>query len=424
MRILTLSNLYPPDFIGGYEIVCAQVVDALRAAGHNVLVLTSAPRSPVPAPAHVHRLFRLTNIYDFGWNAKTGPLVKRLDEVQSSFINAFNVHILLTALAAFNPDVVYLHNIEGLGGLALVASLHHLRVPWVWQIGDEVPRALCRRNLYERCLPTLVHEYNRQIRGRYLACSRRVVAEIETDGLRISDQVDLIPNWIQGERAPARERFFDGSLLRIVTAGQIAPCKGIDLLIESASILQADGRHSFSVDIYGRVETPNYQAQIDKLRLRERVTLMGKCPHAELLQRFRGYDIFAFPTWRREPFGIAPLEAAGQGCVSVISECCGIAEWLMHGVHCLKARRTPEAFAQVIADILDRRIDLAPIGRRIQPIVWRDFHIDTVLPQIERALAQAARTSRSGAGSPDEAYHLALLAERMAQVLVHESFAA
>src|SRR5207237_4333070 len=30
VKILVLSNLYPPDVIGGYELVCAQVVDALR----------------------------------------------------------------------------------------------------------------------------------------------------------------------------------------------------------------------------------------------------------------------------------------------------------------------------------------------------------------------------------------------------------
>ena len=31
MKILVLSNLYPPDYIGGYECGCKQAVDALRA---------------------------------------------------------------------------------------------------------------------------------------------------------------------------------------------------------------------------------------------------------------------------------------------------------------------------------------------------------------------------------------------------------
>ena len=48
MRILTVTNIYPPDFIGGYELLCSQVVDVLRAGGHQIQVLTSARRKPVP----------------------------------------------------------------------------------------------------------------------------------------------------------------------------------------------------------------------------------------------------------------------------------------------------------------------------------------------------------------------------------------
>lgn len=59
MKILALTNLYPPDFLGGYELVCCQVVDALGAAGHEVRVLTSAPRQPVPPVPHVDRVFKL-----------------------------------------------------------------------------------------------------------------------------------------------------------------------------------------------------------------------------------------------------------------------------------------------------------------------------------------------------------------------------
>ena len=46
MRILTLTNLSPPDVMGGYEIAAAQVVDSLRAHGHDVEVLTASPRRP------------------------------------------------------------------------------------------------------------------------------------------------------------------------------------------------------------------------------------------------------------------------------------------------------------------------------------------------------------------------------------------
>jgi len=36
MRILIVSNLYPPIVFGGYEILCEQVVERLRDRGHEV----------------------------------------------------------------------------------------------------------------------------------------------------------------------------------------------------------------------------------------------------------------------------------------------------------------------------------------------------------------------------------------------------
>src|SRR5688500_11356128 len=41
MKILVVSNFYPPHYVGGYELGCRDVVDGLRARGHQVEVLTS-----------------------------------------------------------------------------------------------------------------------------------------------------------------------------------------------------------------------------------------------------------------------------------------------------------------------------------------------------------------------------------------------
>jgi hypothetical protein len=90
----------------------------------------------------------------------------------------------------------------------------------------------------------------------------------------------------------------------------------------------------------------------------------------------------------------------------------------------LKAGRGAEAFAGVLADVLEGRIELAPLGRRVARVVWRDFHLDGVLPRIEQALRRAAGRARAGAGDAGRAYHLAVLAEKLTQVMVQESLAA
>src|SRR5262249_20964311 len=107
--------------------------------------------------------------------------------------------------------------------------------------------------------------------------------------------------------------------------------------------------------------------------------------------------------------------------VPLITRRCGIAEWLVHGVHCLKVDRSSEAYAAVIGAILEGTIELEPIARRGEGAAGRDVHIDAILPRVEGPLAAAARQSRAGAGTAAEAYRMARMAEQLTQVLILDS---
>jgi glycogen(starch) synthase len=421
LRVLALSNLYPPDFVGGYELACAQVVDALRRRGHEVRVLTAAPRSPVASPRHVLRRFQLTD----EWNPNgmcREPLAYRLDEAKSRLVSAYNVHALCEVLDEFRPDVVYACAVTGLGGLGLMAALQFLGVPWVWQLGDCVPRVLCSTELTP--VAGLAAEFTRRIRGTYIVVSEQLRAETEACGLALGDEVATIPYWISGPRPPERTDFYRGGHLRIMAAGQVARFKGTDILIEAAARLRDAGHDDFSVHIYGNLLDHSLVHMIRQLDLSGHVVLKGVLPQARLLDAYARYDLFAFPTLEREPFGLVPLEAVARGCVPIISRRCGIAEWLVHGLHCLKADRSPQAFARAFADVLGRRVDLEPIARRGAAAAWRDFHLRAILPRIEALLVRAARRPAGAAGSHADAYRLARMAEQLTASLLQEALSA
>jgi glycogen synthase len=423
LKILVLSNLYPPDFIGGYEIACAQMVDAFRRRGHDVRVLASAPRTPVPEVPGVLRRFQLAE--EWNWSADdpwSHPLGARLRDARSRFVNASNIHVLTTALEEFEPDVLYLCNLIGLGGLALIACLNHLGVPWVWQLGDNVPGTLC--GMSDGTFPALADEFSRLIRGHYIVVSQQLIQQIKASGVTLQGEVEVIPNWIVGDRPPARSSFYRGGTLRIMSAGQVSRHKGIEIIIEAAARLRDAGFRDFVLDIYGKIYSQDFADAIRRHDLGGHVTLLGVRTQAELMSLYGQYDVFTFPTMEREPFGLVPLEAAARGCVPIITRRCGIAEWLVHGVHCLKSARTPEAFTEVFRAILEGRIALEPIARRAEAAAWRDFHIDAILPRIERKLATAARQSRDGGGTAAEAYRMARLAEQLTQALIEESLGA
>jgi glycogen synthase len=430
MRILTLSNIYPPDFIGGYELLCSQVVDVLRAGGHQVHVLTAAPRKPTPPLSNISREFRLGQIYDGPLMEKVHPYARRAAEIESKYVSSFNVHVLLEHLDKFAPDVVYVHNIVGLGGLGLLGCLQHQKVPWVWQLGDAIPYHLCSTQT-GRAFPGdefwgpasrgLAAAFSRLVEGSFICCSSRLMAEIAGHGIELRGKIEILPYWFHGVRTTERAPHRAGGTLRIATAGALGPHKGTDLLIEAAAALRDTGRTQFSLDVYGNVDSPLWQVMIDKHRLRPQVTLHGARPQAELARAYRNCDLFAFPTWSREPFGVAPIEAAAQGCVPVLAQSCGVAEWMIHGMECLKSERTVEGFAGVFAEVYDGKIDLDALGARAANLVWRDFHIDAVAPRIERILQEASRKPRGGAGRAEEAYRLALMAEKTACVLGQET---
>ena len=140
-----------------------------------------------------------------------------------------------------------------------------------------------------------------------------------------------------------------------MAAGQVNRNKGTDHLIEGASRARDAGFEDFVIDVYGNADDPYFHALARYREVEGHVRFLGSRPQSELARLYLDYDVFAFPTWHREPFAFAPLEASWRGCVPLMSQRCGNAEWFVHGVHCLKADRTPDAFAETIGAIMDGR---------------------------------------------------------------------
>lgn len=425
MRILVVSNLYPPDVMGGYELGCRQVVDALIARGHEVRVLTSIPRKPAQNPPFVRRTLRLSDIWDSYQFAHAPPVSAHLLQHESHRINAANVHALLAEIDDFRPEVAYPWMLAGVGGLGLLAAIQHQGVPWCWHLMDDVPTLLC--TAAGRLVPSLARALGRDLGGRFLACSRQVVDEIEAAGIRLPGPVEVVPNWVEHVDGPVRRDYLQEGILRIATAAgrlERKADKGVDLLIEAAALLRSRGLETFQVDIFGPVLDGEFEAMILRAGLGRHVRLMGPRTQAELASAYSAYDLFAFPTRPREPFGFAALEAAAAGCVPVATQTCGLAEWFVHGVHVLKAPRTAEAFASTFADVMTSRVEIASIGRRVARVVRRDFAIGAIVPRIEASLAAAAAEGVCPRGSQADTYRLAVLAEKLTRVMVPASLSA
>jgi len=273
--------------------------------------------------------------------------------------------------------------------------------------------------------PALRRRSRARVSGTYIAVSQRIHDIHRKLGVSLNRRVELLPNWLTGQRPAPRRRFYrPGEPLKILAAGRVDEQKGMDLIFEAAAQLKGHGIKGFSVDLYGRVTSPALPEYLLRLGIEDLVALKGAAASSRVARAFT-MNTTSSSSRRAEPslLGWVPLEAASRGCVPVISDDCGVAEWLVHAVHCLKAARRSETFANVIRRVIAGEIELEPLARRAAEAAWRDFHLDVVLPKIEDLLREAAIEPRGhfDAATSAEAYRLARMAEHMTDLLVQDS---
>jgi glycosyltransferase involved in cell wall biosynthesis len=136
MRVLMVSNLWPPEVVGGAEQYAARLADRLVDAGYEVHVLTLGAEgrpgvstvAPWPYPIRT---------------APSQPAARRLLFHAVDLYNPRAKRALDAVLDEIRPDVVHTHVVQGLSTIALtrpsrrgIAHVHTLHDYWL----------LCQRN--------------------------------------------------------------------------------------------------------------------------------------------------------------------------------------------------------------------------------------------------------------------------------------
>jgi len=400
MRILVVSNFYPPHFFGGYELGCFDVVEALKARGHEIAILTS--RHGVPNPTQqgdVSRWLTLVNsINPWDWR---NLLAAEISD-QRAFTRLWRRH---------RPDVVYLWN---LGSLPVSIALRaEARSPTCYYISDgwlakwtsdlwytmfnATPAGLRGKivrdtirwwfTLRGLTLPTrdLKLEHVQFCSGFMKDATLRAgqpVAEAEVVHWGV-DTEKFSPD-------PAAEDTEDRRA-RLLYVGQIVPHKGVHTAVEALGLLHAAGSRNATLTIVGGSVSPSYVT-----RLRERVVALGldravefagQRARGDLPSLYRDYGTLVLPSCWDEPFAITPLEAMASGLAVVATTKGGSREIFEEGINALTF---PEENAQVCADQL-QRILASPqlwmdLSHRARSTVVERFSLKRMVDQIERRL--------------------------------------
>ena len=373
MKILVLSNLYPPHHAGTFDVRCQANTEGLKLRGHSVKVLTSnhgmtgEQRSP-----EVDRRLFLNDA--FGHSP-----VDRFREVKA--LETHNHEVLRETIAAFNPDLIHCYSLHGLSK-SLIFSLRNSRVPTVYDIADDwVARGIqkdpwlefwnrpgfnpTRASLelagqrgqmdaitptrmmkgYDR-IPQLWGKHNEMARrdansisafrfDRLYFCSQALKDATSEAGFRVS-HAEVIHFGIDTQGYVGDVKAATEPLNRFLVVGQLNVQSGALTAVQALKEFRDAGGKA-SLGIYGQGDS-QYIAEIRSyVAARELAVefLTVSNLARDLPGLYRRHDALIYPVEWNEPFSTIPLEAMACGLPIIGSLAGGAAELFRHGENSL-----------------------------------------------------------------------------------------
>lgn len=403
MRVLFISNFYPPYDLGGWEQNCQEVVEHLQARGHACHVLTSrfGTNSSSLTEVQVTRaLYLQADIYRY---RPQSYFLRRSAEDQA------NRAALRQALDEFRPDLVFIWGLWNISfGVAYWAE-QWMRgrvvyaVAGYWFLKPNPHEAYWAYPARRRLISLLMaparglalRQLSREraayrLRLEHVACVSRYVLRKLTDAGALPCGGRVIYNGIDPQpflRAAAL-REPKPNRLRLVYTGGLVEHKGVHLAVEAMGIMRMRGELSgLHLDLVGSGH-PDYEARlvrlVSELGLQEHVRFCGRVSRDQIPNVLAEHDVFLFTSTYEEPIARSVMEAMASGLSVIATNVGGQAEMLDDESNSLVY---PPGEASALADCICRlRSDpdlRARLSDRGSTTVLERFTLDRMVSEIE-----------------------------------------
>jgi glycogen(starch) synthase len=394
VRVLTVGNMYPPHHLGGYELTWASAVAHLRAAGHEVWVLTTDYRNPAPDP-HLPEDPRVARELRWYWRDHEFPRISIPARVS---LERHNARVLERQLDDLRPDVVSWWAMGGMS-LSLIELVRRAGRPAMGVVGDDWmvygpnvdawTRLVGRLGPVGRLAGALVGVPARLDLSPVLwvfnsEATRRRAGEA---GLRLERAEVANPGVDTGLFRKAPEHDWGWRLLYV---GRIDERKGVDLAVQTLTQLPDQAR----LTVLGSGDE-RFLDDLRRLCRRlgvDRRVAFGMRPRRELPAAYAEADVLLFPVRWEEPWGLVPLEAMAVGTPVVTSGKGGSREYLRAGDNALVVGDAgpPELAAAVRRLQADQglRSRLREGGLRTAARYTERSYNETIAAALERAAAE------------------------------------
>jgi glycosyltransferase involved in cell wall biosynthesis len=306
--VLLCSNIYPPDFVGGAELIASYHAKTLKQMGHKPVVF--AGRSE-PALPH----------YAMSQDSMDGVPVYRIQLATGDFdsrtVNFFHPEVdrqFETVLQTCRPDVVHMHNMIGLSlGMIHAAKLHGARI--VMTLHDfwgfcfkntliDADQKICQD--FSRCrnCQNAIQDGPRtlpiRMRNDYLALQFAHVDAFISPSQYLASmyiragvpphKMHVIWNGLDIDRFARIIKTPSHGTVRFSFIGYLGEHKGIQTILEAMTLLK--DRQSLRLNIVGDGHLrPQLEQQVRERGLTSKVRFWGKVKHTEIERVFCETDV-------------------------------------------------------------------------------------------------------------------------------------
>lgn len=336
--------MYPPNFIGGAELIAHQQSLALTKLGHEIQVFTGdtqvvgarhSCREELYQNIRVNRVYLTKIDYDPDYVSFSHP------EVEKHFIQL---------LREFHPDIVHFHNIIGLS-VKILRIAHEFGVKTILTLHDHW--GFCFKNTIMKHEGVICENYSRCEECQPFindGMERRIPMRLRQDCLKLMmNEVDffispshylfntyliagfdykkmnIIWNGIDFDRFNAIKKKSYDRILRFSFFGYFGRHKGVSTLLDALPKL--NNQKYFQINLIGDgEEKSSYQEQLIKNGFTNFVKFFGKLDNSQIHKAYAETDVLILPSIWRENQPVSITEAMAAGIPVIASNIGGIPE--------------------------------------------------------------------------------------------------
>ena len=383
MRLLLITNLYPPQELGGYGRCMADFAWGLQKRGHTLQVISSdapylGPNMPGPSAEPVDRRLQLKGSFEGGVHQLQDPEMR-------ATVDANNRALLTHWLSQGSWDGILLGNLDLLG-TELLTPLLASNLPLLHHIGFVTPPYPPEQ------MPSSSSNY------QVLAASSAVRQCLKDAGMAVEDAAVIYP----GARVelfgaatlcrplPPAPNGTTGQPLRVCFAGLKMGSKGPHTLLEALVQLKQRGVAVHLMLAGGTFQADyahNLQTFCKFHQLNEQVDFLPQLNREQLARFFQVNHVCVFPSLHPEAFGIVGAEAMASGLALVSTGVGGASELFEDGISGL---HYPAGDGTALAERLEQLAKDPALLLRLQRAgeqrVRAQFSVDASVNQLEALL--------------------------------------